>query len=181
MELINNNSQWFLSTQGQTVFENCKNIEDRSVFVYSYLKTISAESLEKDSFLFRIAFLISDAIYNSNTQYSSFPEILNSDKNPFVAYVKNAKKVYSIEANYCILLSILHGIADPFNASDWIYDQSLFEKEGYVEKIKEFGKCFIENKNTVIVDVDDYAIDESLRFIQIELAWLFIFQKKEGK
>ena len=181
MELIKSDTKWFLSSEGKATFEDCKNLEERSVFIYSYLKTIAVESLEKDSFLFRIAFLLADSVHSSSTSYAAFPALLDASKNPFVAYVQNAKKVYSKEANYCILLSILHEIADPFNPNDWIYDQSLFANDGYIKKLKSIEKCFIEDSESLLVNEDVYEIDNALRDIQIETAWLFILAEKEGK
>ncbi len=181
MELIKNNTQWFLSAQGQETFEKCNGIEERAVFIYSYLKTIAAESLEKDSFLFRMAFLLADAVHSSNTEYAAFPALLDGAKNPFIAYVKNAKKVYDQPANFSILLSILHGIADPFDTGDWIYDQAQFKDNAYVDILKNHDKCFIETSEANLIGDEPFEIEEALRGIQIEIAWLFILAKKEGK
>ncbi len=181
MELIKKNADWFLSAEGQKVFEGCKGIEDRAVFIYSYLKTVSCESLHKEEFLFRVAFLLADAVYSSKAPYASFPALLDGAKNPFVAYVKNAKKIYDTQATYCIFLSILHEFVDPFNPSEWIYDQTLFKNGGYIEKMKEKDQCFIEERISEVADDALYDIDQELRFIQIELAWLFILSEKEGK
>ena len=178
MELIINDKQWFLSEQGQKSFENCKNLAERSVFIYSYFKSFAAESLEKDSFLFKMAFLMADSIYSSSAPYAKLPEFLDSAKNPFVAYVKNAKKVFGSQENYCILLSILHKTANPFKTNDWIYNHSLIDGKEYIAKLKETEKCFIEESEASLIDGDAYNIDESLRGIQIEIAWLFILAER---
>ena len=181
MELINNQANWFLSEQGKKAFDNCKNLEERSVFIYSYLKKIAANSLNKDSFLFRIAFLLANSVHSSKAEYANYPELLDESKNPFVAYVKNAKKVYSIQIDYCILLSILHKLANPFDKDDWVYNQAFVESKAYIDKAKELEKCFIEDTQARVIDNSVYDIDEALRDIQIEIAWLFILQDKEGK
>ena len=46
---------------------------------------------------------------------------------------------------------------------------------------KELEKCFIEDTQARVIDNSVYDIDEALRDIQIEIAWLFILQDKEGK
>ena len=180
MDLIKRETSWFLSDEGKTAFEKCKNLEDRSIFIYSYLSSFASKALNKNSLLFRIAFLLADEIYTSNLPYASYPALLSPTENPYVAYAKNAKKVYGGIKDYCIFLSILHNICDPFNTNDWIYDQKLFEKNGYYDQLEELDSQFFENGDNVISG-EAYNLESALRPVQVEIAWLFYLYKKEGK
>ncbi len=188
MELITNDAAWFLSSSGKQAFDECKNLEERSVFLYSYLLRITEKNLRRTSqnniktFLFKMAFLLSNSISTSNTEYSSYPALIDANKNPFIAYISKVQEADNTEGVYCILLSILHGIANPYDNDSWIYDEHLFDNDPslgdakYKVKTEELGKKFIENLGGEIINTTAYDIDESLREIQAEIAYLFILQ-----
>ena len=129
-----------------------------------------------------MAFLLSNSISTSNTEYSSYPALIDANKNPFIAYISKVQEADNTEGVYCILLSILHGIANPYDNDSWIYDEHLFDNDpslgdaNYKVKTEELGKKFIENSGGEIIDTTAYDIDESLREIQAEIAYLFILQ-----
>lgn len=171
MELVKYNAQWFLSKAGCNAYSGLKTLEERSVFLYSYLKQIAKADFEEDQLLFRIAFFLADAIMGSALPYSTYPALIDPEKNPFVSYIKNADQCPGGMAVYHIFLSILHGIAMPVKQNEWIYDQQISEPEYMQEKLTDLGKCFCASA-VGMADADAFAIEESLQPVQLKLIWL---------
>lgn len=169
MNLIRKEKDWFLSEDGQKAFEGITSLEDRSIFIYSYLKTFADESFEQNKTLFKLAFLMADFVYGSNTAYSKYPEILKKENNPFIAYLTNAEEFYGDETTYTILTSILYNKANAFNKNEWIYNP----KEMETEKLKERGIEFIPTSSDML-DIDIYASDSDIPEMQIALVWIFL-------
>ena len=174
MELLKKDKQWFLSDEGGKKFATLSSVGDRAVFIYSYLKNFANDSFEKDNILFKTSFLLADAIFNSDVPYSTHPGILDEKVNPFVAFIANAKREYSIEQICCIYLSFVHNIADAFKKSEWIYNDSLFKDDGYIHKIDELGHLFVVPNKDMFVDAKAYKCDEKYNMIQLEIIWLFL-------
>lgn len=174
MELLKKDKQWFLSDEGGKKFAALSSVGDRAVFIYSYLKSFANDSLEKNNILFKTSFLLADAILNSDLPYSTYPGILDEKVNPFVAFVANAKREYTIEQIYCIYLSFVHNIADAFKKSEWIYNDSLFMGDGYIHKIDELGHMFVIPNEDMLVDAKAYKCNEKYNMIQLEIIWLFL-------
>lgn len=173
MELLKNDKQWFLSDEGSKKFVALSSVGERAIFIYSYLKTFVSETLEKDNFLFKTAFLLADAVVNSEVEYCTYPNLLDEKVNPFVAFLSNAKREYSEEQIYCIYLSLIHNIADPFKKSEWIYNDLVLKGDGYIDKIYEMGRMFVVPNPDFLVDIAAYECDEEYNMIQLEIIWLF--------
>ena len=173
MELLKKDKQWFLSDEGSKFFAALNSVGDRAVFIYSYLKTFANEALDKENILFKTAFLLADEVFNSNFSYSAYPELLSEKINPFIAFIGNAKRGYTTEQIYCIYLSFVHNIADPFKKSEWIYNDSFFKEDKYVRKIDELGHLFVVPNEDMFVDAKAYECDEEYNLLQLEIIWLF--------
>lgn len=171
MKLIQHDALWFMSEAGCNKFTSVKTLEDRSVFLYSYLKQIAKADFEEDQLLFRIAFFFADAIMGSALPYNTYPALIDPEKNPFVAYIKNADHYPGGKAVYHIFLSILHGIAMPAKQNEWVYDQQLKEPEYLEKKLEELGKSFFV-AGLGMVSADAFAIEEPLQQVQLKLIWL---------
>lgn len=179
MELLKKEKQWFLSDEGGKKFAALISVGERAVFIYSYLKTFVSETFEKNNILFKTSFLLADAVINSNVPYSAYPDILSESHNPFIAFLANAKREYTIEQVYCIYLSIVHNIADPLKKSEWIYNDSLFKEDGYIHKMDELGHLFIVPNEDMFIDANAYKCEDKYNLIQLELIWLFGVKKGE--
>lgn len=173
MELLKKSKEWFLSEEGGKVFAALSSVSDRAFFIYAYLKTISNEIYEKNNVLFKTSFLLADAIFNSEVEYSKFPQLLDEKKNPFIAFFVNAEKDYTEKQLYCIFLSFIHNIANPLNKNEWIYNKSLFEDYGYARKLNELGHMFVIPNRTMMIDAKAYNCDEKFNMIQLEIIWIF--------
>lgn len=172
MELLNKETQWFFSEEGIRSFQALRSLEDRSVFLYSYLKTVANERLEKDNLIFKTAFFIADALYGSSVAYAEYPDVIDKTKNPFVAYLANLKEPCPLEVVYCAFIAILHGLVDAFNPSEWIYDRKYSKKDNMLEKLGETDHAFLPD-GPAIVNPSIYEIDAGLEPIQLKIVWMF--------
>lgn len=170
MELLKKEKAWFLSDEGGKKFAALDSLEERTIFIYSYLKTIAHESFEENKTLFKLAFFIADAVYESDITYSKYPEILKAESNPFVAFLANAQKFSGNEKTYIILTSILHNKANAFNKSEWIYDEKEFDSNDLSER----GIQFLPSSSSSMIDLEIYNIDSDLKLLQLELVWIFL-------
>jgi len=173
MELLKKDKTWFLSTEGTEKFLVLSSLEERTIFIYSYLKTVVNKSFEKNNTLFKLAFFFADAIYNSNTKYATYPQILQSE-NPFLSYLMNADACYDNEKIYLILTSILHQKVDPAQKNEWIYNKQILNDEDLLEKLAEKGIEYLPKHSVDMIDPVVYEMDQSLVFLQLELVWLFL-------
>lgn len=171
MELTKQDSQWFLSESGSKTYSALKTLEERSVFLYSYLKQIAKADFEEDQLLFRTAFFFADAVTGSTLPYNTYPALIDPEQNPFVAYLKNTDNFPGRQAVYCIFLAILHGIADPFQRNNWIYDKDLQDAEALNQKLTELGKEFVDG-SIKMANPDAYTLEEALQPVQLKLIWL---------
>ncbi len=174
MELIKKDSTWFLSAEGGKRFAEISSLEDRTLFIYSYLKTIVNEKFKRDEVLFKLALFTADAIYNSDFAYAKYPEILKLDCNPFFAYLSNVTAYWGNEKTYVILSSILHNKANAFNKSEWIYDKHLLNSDDFLKELSERDIEFLPVNASSMVDPEAYNIESGLALPQLELVWSFL-------
>jgi len=173
MELIKKEKSWFLSKEGIENFSALSSLEDRTIFIYSYLKTVVNECFEKDNTLFKMAFFFADAIYNSKEKYATYPEVVQQD-NPFFAYLEKSDSYHGQRELYLILISILHDKVDPLKRDEWIYDKDFWENEDFEERLEEKGIKYLSNDSVSMVEPSAYEIDQSKEFLQLVLVWLFL-------
>ena len=173
MEIIKADTQWFFSNEGINAFKALQSLEDRSVFIYSYLKTVVDEQLEKDNLIFKTAFFIADTLHGSALPYANYPELINKTKNPFVAYLVNLKKPCEQKVAFCHFIAILQGLVNPFNSSEWIYDKEWSSTDKVKEKLTEIDRFYLPLTSVDIVDPSKFEIDADLQPIQLKMIWMF--------
>ena len=171
MDLLKFDAEWFCSERGQKAFSSLDSLEDRSIFLYSYLKRIAKGDFEKDQILFRIAFFLADGVLGSALPYSAYPALVDPEKNPFVAYLKNADHCPVRQVVYYIFLSILHNIAAPIKRNEWVYEKKIEDLEYLEQTLTKLGKCFCDS-DVGMASADAFTIEESLQPVQLKLIWL---------
>ncbi len=161
--------EWFLSDAGRKTLNQTKTAVELTDYTYHYLKSIIAnKKLLEDEDLYRLAFVFADSMMNSNQSYAGKENLLNENIHPFVAYLQKLKRNLSPK-NLCYeMLFILFGAVDPFNLTEWIYDNSRggYSEEEYQAIAKEKGINFEELLQK------DYIGKEDVRFIMCEIIWL---------
>ena len=161
--------EWFLSDAGRKALSETKTTVELTDYTYHYLKSIIAnKKLLDDENLYRLAFVFADSMVNSNQSYAGKESLLNENLHPFIAYFQKLKRNLSPK-NLCYeMLFILFGAVDPFNAAEWIYDNS---RSGYSE---EEYQAFAEEKGINFEELlqKDYIGKEDVRFIMCEIIWL---------
>ena len=173
MKLIEKEESWFLSKNGFEKYSMLSSLEERTVFIYSYLKMVVNMCFENDNTLFKMAFLFADAIYNSDVQYALYPQIIQQE-NPFFAYLQNADNCLDNKNMYIVLTSILHDKVDPKKMGEWIYDKEFWEDEDLGERLEEKGIAYLSADSINMTDPSIYEMDSTKELIQLELAWLFL-------
>ena len=174
MELLKKDTMWFLTDEGGKQFAALSSLEERTIFIYSYLKTLTNESFEKDKTLFKMAFFIADAVCSSDVDYNKYPEMLNTKSNPFVAFLANAPKYYGKEKTYVILTAILHNKVNPFDKSEWIYNEAVIESDSFVDDLSERGIELFSTSSFSMIDPENYDINPNLQLLQLALVWIFL-------
>lgn len=173
MELLKQSAAWFSGEAACKQYAELKTLEDRSVFLYSYLKQIASETMDQKGYVFKVAFFLADAVASSTLPYAAYPALIDAEKNPFVALLKTLKKPYTNEAMYCVMMAILYGAADALNPNEWIYDASEFEETRYRNTLKGRGREFVSTSGELLPNPEAFAIDEGLAFARTELIWMF--------
>lgn len=179
MELLKKETKWFLSQEGAERFSALSSLEERIIFIYSYLKGVVNENFDKNHMLFKMAFFFADAVYNSNEEYAKYPQILQKEHNPFMAYLMNESTRQNDKKTYLILTSILHQKADASKKTEWIYDKSILGSKEYLEKLSKKGIEFLPIHSMNMVEPAIYEMDDSIKFLQLELVWLFLKSSME--
>lgn len=174
MDTIIHPTGWYLSAEGVKQYEGLSSLEERTLFLYRYLRTIANNSFEKDNALMRVAFLLADGVAGSYAPYKAYPDLIAPEKNPLVAYLKNAKQYPGLKPLYVVLLAVLQGKADPANSGLWIYDNAILSKSNLGDWLLEQGMGYLPDKYNSLVDKDVYAIDDRLDRVQTVLMWLFL-------
>ncbi len=194
MSLYNNEKEWFFSKEGCEEFAKLKTLAERIAFIYSYLKSntnnifrsrsvrlhesvlevVNANwpKVEEDNLLLKTALLLADEVYASSMPYAKYPDIIDKKKNPIVAYLENVTAIYEKEAYYLVLLSIIHGYADPFDSNAWIYKDEIFSSNSrpYIKLLQDSG---VEFKGILMDNPAAYEIEDAKKKIQMEIIWLF--------
>lgn len=175
MEWLKKETAWFLSAEGKQAYEALPSLEERTLFIYGYLHSVAHKSFEADNVLMRIAFLLADGVAaRSGAPYKGYPDLLAADKNPIIAYLKNAKQYPGLKPLYVVLLAVIQGRVDPADTSSWIYDTITLQQEDLGRWLFDQGLGYIPDSADCFVDADMYDIDASLTFVQTLLMWLFL-------
>ena len=104
--------------------------------------------------------------------------LLDEKANPFVAFIANAQVTYSNENAQLIFTSIVHGIANPYDKNEWIYDYKSFRDNKEISILDDAGHIFISRNKALFADIKVYDCDKLYHQTQLELVWLFL--RNEG-
>lgn len=174
MELIKTDKSWFLSQEGGNYFAALSSLEERTIFIYSYLKLLANESFDKDGSLFKIAFFFADAVLNSDKPYSKFPELLNPETNPFLKYLENAKSFYTKKITYLIFTTILHEKVNPANEKAWIYNSDFLQDKNLIKKLHEMNLEYLSDNPLYMIEPQAYNLNDADKLLQLMLVWIFL-------
>ncbi|MBR7133676.1 MAG: hypothetical protein IKD04_09120 [Clostridia bacterium] len=174
MELIVKEKNWFLSEEGGKKFTALSSLEERTIFIYSYLKSTVNEDFDKKNTLFKIAFFFADAVYNSDKPYSKYPQILNPEINPFLQYLEKADEFYGNEKTYIIFTAVLQGKVNTANNDEWIYNNSFLKSDDFLDELSEMGIEYLPTHSMHMVDPQAYKTAEIDNFIQLQMVWMFL-------
>ena len=175
MKLILENENWFTTQEATKVYEECASLEDRSSFLFSYLRAICKEQNKtfEDTLLYSFAFMLADGVWGAGLDYCNSEDFLSPQKNPYIAYFKNAGSFASTDNIYIPLLSIVHNIADPFSKNNWIYTIDFKDKEKVVEKLKSLDHLFLDDIDLTAADPEVYQVESNVEFLQLQIISLF--------
>lgn len=173
MEPIKQPKSWFLTDAACQEYAALTTLEERSVFLYSYLKQVASDTMNQKGFVFKTAFFLADAVAGSSLPYAAYPAIINGAENPFVALLETLKKPYGDDAMYCVMMAILCGVVNARDMNEWIYEADMFENNTYRERLESMDRGFLPSSDTFMAEPQAFDIDEALRFAQTELMWMF--------
>ena len=77
MEVINQTSEWFKTDEAISMYNSLESLADKTVFLYSYLSKIADKSFRENKTLFKMAFLLADAISKSNLPYNEYEVLID--------------------------------------------------------------------------------------------------------
>ena len=175
MEWLKKDTAWFLSAEGEKAYRALPSLEERTLFIYAYLRTVAHKSYETDNALMRIAFLLADGVAErSDAPYKNYPDLLSAEKNPILTYLSKAKQYPGLKPLFVVLLVVLHGEVDPADTSAWIYDAITLQKTDFATWLADQGTTYLPENGQSLVNADLYDIDEDLSFVQTLLMWLFL-------
>ena len=174
MELLNKNEQWFSSEEGMKIFHSLSSLEDRAIFIYSYLKNILPSCLEKNKIIFKIAFFIADNIEMLGEEIAEYPGLISANNNPFLYYLSRLDYCPQDEILYVVFSAILHKKVDVKDGNEWIYNKALLTSDEVFSTLGEMGMDFLPQSDIQMADPDLYEDDEKNGLLQLNLVWLFL-------
>ncbi len=173
MEYLNRDVAWYTGAEGVNTYKKLQSLEDRTVFLYAYLQKMVHTSFDKDNTCFKAALFFADAVAESRLPYSSYPELVDPQKNPFLAYMVNLGKNPGNRVLYYGFMSVLHEIADPMKQNSWIYDMNLMTSDDLQDKLVELEHNFYDEEGPHMPNPLAFDIDEALSDLQLKLIWFF--------
>ncbi len=173
MKVINQPAEWFTKDSSETEYNSCKTLAEKTVFLYSYLKTVADKSFEKNNALFKMAFLFADAISQSDLPYKNYKALIDPEQNPFVMYLKKSSGYINECAVFNTLLAIIQEKVDVSDGNSWIYEKEFFKDEEYPDKLEEIGCCYVANPRYYVNDPAKFEVRDALKMTVLEIYWLF--------
>ncbi len=150
-------------------------LEERTLFIYGYLRSVAHKSFEADNALMRVAFLLADGVAaHSDAPYKAYPDLLSAEKNPLITYLTNCKQYPGLKPLFVVLLVVLQGEVDAADTSAWIYDTITLQKPDFATWLADQGTTYLPENAQSLVDAFLYDIDDDLSFVQTLLMWLFL-------
>ncbi len=173
MEYWENIASWYTTDAGVKAYQALRTQEDKTLFFYAFLQKKLHKSFENDNICFKFALFLADAVANSSLPYSTYPEIIDPQKNPYLAYLVCWEKYPGKRVLYYGFMSILHGLADPMLRNSWIYDKDLMGSEALQHKLVELERNFYNEDAALIPSPLAYEIEDNLSDLQLKLRWFF--------
>lgn len=173
MELLKNDTGWFLSQAGTAAYERQRTLEEKTIFIYAYLSKALDKSFDKDSTCFKFALFLADAIDTAGLPYSRYPALIDPTQNPYLAYLVNLGEQPGGRIIYYGFMSILHEIADPMMQNNWIYDMELMGSDSLEEKLVSLEHDFYEEIPNSLPNPLVFDIAEELEPVQLKIMWFF--------
>lgn len=81
--------EWYKSEKGKEEYIKADNIVKKTEYYYNYLLTLSPINDHKQ--LLKLAYIMADAVDGSSLDYSSWPDIIDENKNPLLKVVSEGK------------------------------------------------------------------------------------------
>lgn len=133
---------WYLGPDGKKAYEEADTLKKKVLYFYDYLLSV-AKSKENNEALYKIAFVMADAMDRSALEFAGYPNILHADKNPLVAYVKNNAiligEKYGIIYAGRLLCALHHGE----DADDYCYpSRRPFQKLTYCTETDSYSDMY---------------------------------------
>ncbi len=113
-ELEGHAPEWYFTQEGEQAYNNAKTKADKVLYFFDYLNAVAGSRGNRDT-LYRAAYVMANSMDSSSLDFSGYPNILKTDKNPLVRTA--ALKPCEPAVFGLMSLSILHG-SD--NASDYL-------------------------------------------------------------
>ena len=173
MDYLSREPAWFLSQSGASAFNSKTNLEEKTLFIYAYLRKCLHESYDKDKTCFHFALFLADAIHNSQLPYGSYPALIDPTQNPYLAFLIQWGKHPGERILYYGFMSILHQIADPMDPGNWVYDKTCIGTEALAAKLVELEHNFYDERPVDLPHPGVFDIEEPLQSVQLKLMWFF--------
>jgi len=182
--------EWYFSPEGKNAYESLSTPCEKTKFFLNYLRSIEQKTNASSSvdLLYKIAFVMSSSMVDSQLAFGGYPNILNPEKNPFVYYVKHNTLNYRVVEYNTIfpvfLLQLLHegfqesendhttsfGILTFCKENEPISDMYKIERDiivvcgfswWYSEYNKEIPSAYSSVYKSIIKNNSDTKLDES--------------------
>lgn len=86
-ELKENDADWYFSKEGENAYKNAKTPAQKTMYFFDYLMAVSKSKDNRDV-IYRTAYVMANSMDSSSLEFSGYPNILDSTKNPLVNYIK---------------------------------------------------------------------------------------------
>ena len=173
MEFLKYDSAWYATPEGVKTYGAMEKLEDKTIFLYAYLQKKLHKSFEGDRTAFKFALFLADAVAGAGLPYSGYPQLIDPQSNPYLAYLTNWDKYPGKRVIYYGFMSILHGLADPMLRNSWIYDKELMGAEALQSKLVELECNFYDEDATCLPNPLSYDVGDDLSDLQLKLRWCF--------
>lgn len=177
MDMIKQPTSWFRSDAGAKAFSACTSLEERIIFLYSYLKTVIPQKVDDRNLVFKTALFFADAVSASDEEYAAYEKLVDPAVNPFLTYLTKLSKHPGNEQIYCSFLGCIKGIADPADDSCWIYNPDDLDLSDYLLMIEE-ETGFIPMTNA-FVDPSKFEVSKEKQAMLLAVIWLW--GKEDGR
>ena len=168
MDVIHQPPEWFTSELALRKFASLTTKEDKTIFIYSYLRQVANQTFPSERLVFQTAFLLADEVLGSSLPYGAYPAIISPTDNPFVAYLVNGRYLND-GLTLAVFLALLRSKVDHTNQSSWIYFKGNLEETVALAKQED---CDFYNGDAFAPPRERYVIDDTLQTLQLKIIWM---------